>query len=52
MKNYLNKSAFKVHPGRQMPNWDEMRKWAFPVFENADDYTPQNTNNVNGGNRL
>ena len=23
----------KEHPGRQMPIWDEMRKWALPVFE-------------------
>lgn len=36
----------KEHPGRQMPTWDEMRKWALPAFENADDYAPQNTNDA------
>ncbi len=34
----------KEHPGRQMSTWDEMRKWALPAFENADEYAPQNTN--------
>lgn len=36
----------KGRPGRQMPTWDEMRKWALPAFENADDYTPQKTNDA------
>ena len=35
-----------------MPAWDEMRNWALLVFENADDYAPQITNDVNGGNSL
>ena len=31
------------HPGKAMPVWNEMRKWALSAFENADNYLPDKT---------
>ncbi len=31
------------HPGKAMPVWDEMREWALPAFENAENYVPDKT---------
>lgn len=46
IRHYLQKKTTVDHPGRQMSTWDEMREWALPAFENADDYALQNTNEV------
>ncbi len=31
------------HPGKAMPVWDEMREWALPAFNNAENYMPDKT---------